>query len=250
MQKKITDNIPLKLMSLGIGILVWLFGVNIDNPTIDKQITIQNVELINTDYTEDVGLMCLRDDKQSFIRVTITGERKVVSKITSDDIQAVADMRQVVSLDTDPVMVPISVSCTGIAANNMEVYPRNLSVRLEEKETQEFIVNVNSGDSRPGKGYEIGTQTVSPEKVRITGPKSLINKIDKVNVNISVEGRTQDATTEAALTITDKNQDVLSESSMANLKIDNGGRAVVTTKFWKVKSDIKIAAEYEYTGYS
>ena len=49
--------------------------------------------------------------------------------------------------------------------------PQYLSVRLEEKVTQEFLVNVNYGSSQPGKGYEVGSQTASPEKVKITGPK-------------------------------------------------------------------------------
>ena len=42
--------------------------------------------------------------------------------------------------------------------------PQYLSVRLEEKVTQEFLVNVNYGSSQPGKGYEVGSQTASPEK--------------------------------------------------------------------------------------
>ena len=64
--------------------------------------------------------------------------------------------------------------------------------RLEEKVTQEFLVNVNYGSSQPGKGYEVGSQTASPEKVKITGPKSLVNKIDKVNATVDVDGRTKD----------------------------------------------------------
>ncbi len=41
-------------------------------------------------------------------------------------------------------------------------------------------------------GYEVGSQTASPEKVKITGPKSLVNKIDKVNATVDVDGRTKD----------------------------------------------------------
>ena len=32
-KRKITDNIPLKIMSVAIAVVLWLIVVNIDNPT-------------------------------------------------------------------------------------------------------------------------------------------------------------------------------------------------------------------------
>ena len=110
--------------------------------------------------------------------------------------------------------------------------PQYLSVRLEEKVTQEFLVNVNYGSSQPGKGYEVGSQTASPEKVKITGPKSLVNKIDKVNATVDVDGRTKDFSEEAELNIIDKNQDSLA-GRMAYLTIDNT-KAVSYTHLYSV----------------
>ena len=153
-----------------------------------------------------------------------------------------ADLQQAGSLDTDPVMVPITASCPGISPENIKVTPQYLSVRLEEKVTQEFLVNVNYGSSQPGKGYEVGSQTASPEKVKITGPKSLVNKIDKVNATVDVDGRTKDFSEEAELNIIDKNQDSLA-GRMAYLTIDNT-KVVVTTKFWKIRTGVNIGADY------
>ena len=96
--------------------------------------------------------------------------------------------------------------------------------------------------SQPGKGYEVGSQTASPEKVKITGPKSLVNKIDKVNATVDVDGRTKDFSEEAELNIIDKNQDSLA-GRMAYLTIDNT-KVVVTTKFWKIRTGVNIGAYY------
>ena len=245
MKRKWTENIPLKIVSVVAGILVWLVVVNVDNPIVDKTFVIQNVELVNEAYIDDTGKVCMQDEKQTSVRVTITGERKLLSRISIDDIHAVADLQQAVSLDTNPVMIPITATCTGISPSNIKVSPQNLSVQLEEKVTSEFMVTVvNSDESSPGKGYEIGSQTVSPEKVRITGPKSLVNKIDKVNVNVNVDGITQDTSETANLTIRDKNGEVISESFMNNLRIDNDGKVTVTTKLWEVRSNVKINADY------
>ena len=189
MRKKITNNIPLKIISLLIGFLVWLLVVNIDNPIISRSFTIQNIEILNEAYIDDVledaGKVALRNAESPTVRVTITGERKNVNGITSGDIHLTADMQQALSLNTDPVMIPIVASCDKNGVASITVSPPNLSVKLEDKATSTFPVTVNNGDSRPGKGYEIGTQSVEPDSIRITGPYSLVKIIDKVNVTTS-----------------------------------------------------------------
>ena len=244
MKRKLTDNLSLKIISILIGIVLWLVVVNIDNPVISKSFTLSNVELVNEAYIDDTGLVCLRDGEATPVRVTITGERSMLNGITASDISVVADLQQAVSLETNPVMIPVTASCNGVSPANITVWPQNVSVTLEEKVTGEFMVGVNSGDSKPGKGYEIGTQTVSPEKVRITGPGSLIRKIDKVNVYVNVEGVTEDFTETANMSVIDKNGETLSVTQMNNLRFDNDGRVTVATKLWKTRSDIRPEVRY------
>lgn len=247
MKKNLTKNIPLKIMSVIVGILVWLIVVNVDDPIVTKGFVISDVQIINEAYVDQLGEMVMQDDSENTVRVYITGSRKTVNRITSSDIKAVADLQQAQSTDTDPVMIPITATCSGILAENIRVSPQNLSVHLEKKVTKEFAINVSSGDSKPAQGLEIASLTANPEKVRVTGPESLVGKIDSVSVDVSskVDGIDQDTTiTNAELTITDKNQDTLSSNSMSYLKFDNNGKVNVTAKLWKVRSDIRISAGY------
>lgn len=248
-KRKITDSIPLKIISVAIAFVVWLIVVNIDDPIGTNYYTITNVELINKEYVESsdtIGKMCMPEEDQDTIRVAITATKKIRDKIRVSDISAVADLQQAVSLDTNPVMVPITVTCSvsGIGAGDIKVTPQNLSVNLDEKETQEFVVNVSRGDTKPSKDYEVGSLTANPEKVRITGPKSLVNKIDKVNATIELNGNTQDFTQDVTLTIIDKNQEALSDSEMNSLRIENNAKVVVTTRLWKIRQGVKISAGY------
>lgn len=242
MKKNLTKNIPLKIMSVVVGILVWLIVVNVDNPIVTKGFVISDVQIINEAYVDQLGEMVMQDDSENTVRVYITGERKTVNRLTSSDIKAVADLQQAESTDTDPVMIPITATCSGILPENIRVSPQNLSVHLEKKVTKEFAINVSSGDSKAAQGMEIASLTANPEKVRITGPESLVAKIDSVSVDVSskVDGIAQDTTiSNAEMTITDKNQDTLSSNSMSYLKFDNNGKVNVTAKLWKVRSDIR-----------
>lgn len=248
-KKKITDNLSLKIMSVAVAVVVWLIVVNIDNPVGTNYYTITNVELINKEYVESsdtIGKMCMPEENQDTVRVAITADKKTRDKIRVSDISAVEDLQQAVSLDTNPVMVPITVTCSvsGIGPGDIKVTPQNLSVNLDEKETQEFVVNVTRGDTKPGKDYEVGSLTANPEKVRITGPKSLVNKIDKVNAAIELNGKTQDFTQEVTLSIIDKNQEALSDSEMNSLRIENNAQVIVTAKLWKIRQGVKISAGY------
>ena len=248
-KRKITDNLSLKIMSVAIAIVVWLIVVNIDNPVGTNYYTVTDVELINKEYVESsdtIGKMCMPEENQDSVRVAITASKKIRDRIRLSDITAVADLQQAVSLDTDPVMVPITVTCSasGVLPSDIKVTPQNLTVNLDEKETQEFVVNVSKGDTKPGKDYEVGSLTASPEKIRITGPKTLVNKIDKVNATIALDGNTEDYTQEVNLTIYDKNQETLSESEMNSLRIENNAKVVVTAKLWKIRTGVKISAGY------
>lgn len=248
-KRKLTDNLSLKIMSVAIAIVVWLIVVNIDNPVGTNYYTITDVELINKEYVESsdtIGKMCMPEENQDSVKVAITASKKVRDRIRLSDITAVADLQQAVSLDTDPVMVPITVTClaSGVLPSDIKVTPQNLTVNLDEKETQEFVVNVSKGDTKPGKDYEVGSLTASPEKIRITGPKTLVIKINKVNATIALDGNTEDYTQEVNLTIYDKNQEALSESEMNSLRIENNAKVVVTAKLWKIRTGVKIAAGY------
>ena len=76
------------------------------------------------------------------LSVTVKAQRKVLDDLSVMDIRAAADLQQAVSLDTNPVMVPIFCTIGRIPSENIQVSPQNLSLHIEDKETQEFVVNV------------------------------------------------------------------------------------------------------------
>lgn len=240
MKEKITNNLSLKILSLIVAIFIWLLVINVDNPIITKTFTVTDVQLLNEAYIDADGKMCMRDEEQQPIRVTIKAQRKILDDISVMDIRAVADLQQAVSLDTTPVMVPITASVGKIPAENIEISPQNLSLHIEDKETQEFVVTVTTNNTRPDKGYEIGNLISNPEKLRITGPTSLINKIDKVVASVNVNGAVADVTKETDVTVIDKNGEEFSSQDMSYLNVS---KVYVSARLWKVRTDVKISAE-------
>lgn len=245
MKEKFLNNIPLKMMSVAVAILVWLLVVNIDNPIRTRIITDVPVQVLNEAYIESGGKMCLIEESQDDITVSVTGKRKTVENLTASDIVATADLKQMLSLDTNPVMVPINVSCTGIAQGDIQAVPRNMAITIEEMMSQDFIVTVDTGSSQPDVGYEIGEVQANPEKVQITGPQTLIKKIDRVVAYTDVTGISGDMNARVKLKIIDKNQDELSVNQVKYLKFDISEPIVdVGVSLWKVRDNVTIETSY------
>ena len=83
-----------------------------------------------------------------------------------------------------------------------------------------------------------------PRYVRLVPIKNYLNKIDKVNASIELDGNTEDFTQDVNLTIIDKNQEVLTDSEMNSLRIENNAKVTVTAKLWKIRQGVQISADY------
>lgn len=247
MKKNMINKFTLKVLSLIIAILIWLLVRNVDDPIVVRTFYEIPVSIENASYlAENLEIPLLVAGKDT-VKVRVKGARSVVSKLKKEDIKAVADMTQIISKDTTPIMVPVEVTGTGISDSDITVRPRNIQVDIEKQKSVEKTIAVSTGDTQPDKDYEIGNLKANPEKVTISGPETIINKIDKVVALIDVTGRKEsNIEIKSQLKIYDKNLDELSPKQLEYLNIkeisDNTIR--IQAQFWKVKQSVKIKAEY------
>ena len=247
MKKNMINKFTLKILSLIIAILIWLLVRNVDDPIIVRTFYEIPVTIENASYlAENLEIPLLVDGKDT-VKVRIKGARSVVNKLEKEDITAVADMTQIISKDTTPIMVPVEVTGTGISDSDITVRPRNIQVNIEKQKSVEKTIAVSTGDTQPDKDYEIGNLKANPEKVTISGPESIIDRIDKVVALVDVTGRKEsNIEIKSQLKIYDKNLDELSAKQLEYLNIkeisDNTIR--IQAQFWKVKQNVKIKAEY------
>lgn len=238
MKKRLKNNILLKCVSVLIAIMIWLFVVNINDPVVDRTYTGIPVKVINGAYIESSGNMYRLDDEQQTVTVTLHGNSSKVAR-RNDDITAVADLTQIVDMNSSPIMVPVTVTCPGVNPVDISVSPVTIKVDIEEKMTQSFMIAVNTGEVAPGQGYEIGQAYANPEKVSVSGPESIVSKIDRVVASVSVAGMTSNSVRTADLVIYDRNGDIMTESQTKYLTFDVGDPQVeVNIELWKTQSDV------------
>lgn len=242
MRKKLMNNLLLKIVSIVIALVVWLLIVNINDPVMIKSYPVP-VTIQNGAYIESGGKTYRIEEEQQTVTVILKGNSSVVQG-RGGDIEAVADLRQIVDMNMTPVMVPVTATCEGVPSENITVIPKTIAIKIEDVESRDFTITVNTINN-PGRGYEMGTAEAKPEKVTVSGPASLIRKIDRVAATVDISSLTEDTTKTVKLDVYDKNQEVISAAQMSYLKFDIGEPVVdVHLDLWSVRDNVSLNVDY------
>ena len=246
--KSFRNNFGLKLISVLIAIVIWYIVVDIDDPIETMTYTVK-VTVVNEAYIANGKQIYHIDDSNKTVGVTLRANRSTLRNVREDDITVTADLTQIVDLERDPVMVPLTAECRGIAASNITLARTTIPITIESIATKTFAVAVDTRESVPSEEFEVGSMTVSPDQIVINGPESIINQIDTAVAQIDVTGMTIDSTRMAKLVLLGKDQSVISEDTIQDDLSFEGGKPEVTVyvELWKRRSDVELAVDYAGT---
>ncbi len=211
MRRRLTANLGLKVLAFFSAVLMWLVVVNIDDPVTEKTYTGIPVSVINEEVVTTTNRTYQIVDNTQEVVVTVSANRSVLNKIRSEDIVAVADMKEL-SLGTQ---IPIEVSIPGFKYEKVFTSPGNLQVKIEDEAKNNFPITPSTiGTVR--EGYVLGELKSNPEKVTLRGPKSVIDSISRVVAEANVSGLSENADIEGRLILYDANNNVIDQTLLAN----------------------------------
>ncbi len=226
MIKKLKNNFGLKLLAFLFAFMLWLIVVNIDDPVMTKTftnipVTVEHSEIL----TEQNKTYQIVDDTQN-VSVIVSAKRRTLSKIKASDIVVTADIKEMY-LNTQ---IPLEVTVNGYEGScEATASPRNLQIQIEDNVSKTtYITPVASGQVR--SGYVLGKMTADPETVTINGPKSLVEKISKVEAEVNVSGLSENTVLDSELVLYDENNNVIDQSRLAN-NLGNVGVSVSVTLY-------------------
>ena len=179
MRFTVLDNLPLKLVSLVLAVLLWF--VIAGEKTSEMGLSVP-VELQN--FPKDLELT---GDPVDTVEVRLRASPGIIQRLTPGDVSAHIDLvdshegERIVHLTPDSVRVPFGVTVVKIS-------PSIITLNLER--TGQKMVPVRPRLlGRPAPGYEVGEMTTEPAEVRIAGPKSRVQEVESAYTEpVSVEG--------------------------------------------------------------
>lgn len=248
---KLTTNLGLKIIAFIFAVFLWFIVVNFDNPVGSSTFRDIPVQIINDDIITSAGEVYQVEGDQT-VTVVVYATREVRQKLSSEDIVATADIKQI---DSTGRLVPIEVTITGFSNENItaEAIPRNLTIQREKSGKKTLSLTVNTEGVTTADGYMLGDVSVSPEQVTITGAESALAQIDRAEAQVDADGIREDSELPADLVLYDENGNTQNQTQITNNLGEQG--LTVSLEVLKVKSvpivfDVTGApAEgYKYTG--
>ena len=151
--KKLLNNLPLKILSILIAIVIWYVVVSVNVP----------VQVTNEAYIAAGKKTYQIEEEYQTVTVTVTDNNSVVSRLKASDITVTADLTQIVTMDTNPVYVPIKATCSMVKQEKLSTVTATIPVEIEDVDSEKFPITIDAGNTKPAKDYEVGTMTSDPE---------------------------------------------------------------------------------------
>ena len=249
---KLTTNLGLKVIAFIFAVFLWFIVVNFDNPVGSSTFRDIPVQILNDDIITSAGEVYQVEGDRT-VTVVVYATREVRQKLTSDNIVATADIKQI---DSTGRLVPIEVTINGFSGESVtaEAIPRNLTIQREKSGKKVMSLTVDTEGVKLADGYILGDASVEPDQVTITGAESVLEQVDRAVAQVDeVEGVSQDSVLPASLVLYDANGNELNQTQMSNNLGEEG--LSVSVEVMKVKGipvvfDVEgsPAEGYKYTG--
>ena len=96
--KKLLNNLPLKILSILIAIVIWYVVVSVNDPIVKERFDVP-VQVTNEAYIAAGKKTYQIEEEYQTVTVTVTDNNSVVSRLKASDITVTADLTQIVTRD-------------------------------------------------------------------------------------------------------------------------------------------------------
>lgn len=198
MSKSKNNNLTIRIFSIIIAVILWVYVMGEVNPKVTKEYNDINVELTNIDEVQQSGLMIM-SPKEVSVSVKVEGRNNDVLNTSKDSIRAYADLR---GLREGSNKVNIYVE----DIENLEIvdyYPKEVLFECDKIVSREVPITLKiTGKAEPMTA--LGDKTIKPSTIFIKGPESWTDKVDQVVATVDITGQNSYITQSSPIMALDK----------------------------------------------
>lgn len=186
-RKLFLEDWAMKLTALIITLGLWFGVTGLSTPTTKRLTVPLNLSISNNAE--------ITNAPQQDIEIVISGDKRKIDQINKSDLSASLDLTDVLPGDRVVSLSPENIYVVlpqGVKL--VEVLPSRIPINLEAvKETEIDVKALIEGG--PADGYEVYSITAFPQKIRVRGPASFMDRLDFVETEkIDLTGKKTDFT--------------------------------------------------------
>lgn len=212
MKKKLTENLSLKILAVLFSVIIWFIVVNINDP-VDKTV-FRNVpvEILNADAVTGQGKVYEILDGTDVIDVTVWAKRSILDALGKENVIATADMQEINFMDT-MVRIKLATNKYNDKLETISSSTENMLIHIEDMKKEQFLITTTAM-GEPAEGYILGSVNSDQNLVSLSGPESLVSRVDRAEVSVDVDGLSQDIRTDASVRLYDADNNIIEDKNL------------------------------------
>lgn len=226
-KKKKSINL-LMLVSLLIATALWLYVMTKEDPRDKQTYSGVVVQVKNQDSLKIREMVLMNPDDEYRVDVRVEGLRSELLHFDPSNIIATVDLS---GYGEGEMKVPVQVQLINNNQNIKfyDVQPKELKYTFEKIITEEKVINVKT-EGELLNGNIMGEISTDIDRIKITGPRSLVNRVVEAVAVADVTGRKEKSTLTLPILLLDNEKKVVTEVSYEP-KVVN-----VSVPVWKKKT--------------
>lgn len=188
MKKILFNNWALKIASLLLAFVLWFLIVQIDDPKDTKTLVNIPVKLINTELLDKQNKVYEVLDNTDTVRVTVRAPRSVIDRLRSTDIVAEADVSKLTDINTIAIKYDVQ-NVDGV--DSIEGNHDFVQLNVEDRKNRWIKVDCSTS-GEVTEGYMVSNVVLDQTSIEVSGPKSVVERIDHASVVMDVSSATTD----------------------------------------------------------
>ncbi len=171
------------LWALALAVAVWMAAVTAADPDEVRSYPQPiNVEIVG----QNPGLVISGSGVPDTVQVTLRAPHSVWDQLTAqpDSVRAILDLS---GLDAGQHSLNLQIQVDMRPVRVVTVSPASVTLTLEPLVTRTVALDL-SISGQPAVGYQAGDPTLDPKEAVIAGPQSLISRVTRLRVPVSLDG--------------------------------------------------------------
>lgn len=226
MINKFKHNTRIKVIALISAMVLWMYVMLAIDPQSKNLIEDVPVSITNTTELEDKGFIVYPENDLT-ADVYISGELSKVKNTTKSKIYVYGEIKEPLEGKNDMYLRSnVSEGVNSSLKNNMII------VNLERVVKMDKVIKVNVNGEKKDDISEI---KLEKNKVKVTGPRSMVNKVKSIEADLNVENGKDNFTRNLKLTPVDESgekvEDVVLSNYYVNADVEMFKQKTVPIKF-------------------
>lgn len=181
------SDIPAKICCVLFAVVLWLMVVS-QATDLEQEMTYYAVPVTvsNSNILLEESGLSIVSEADYITNITVRGSRAKLSKFSGEDIVATIDVSGVTTAGDHNLKVHVSCPpSSGFLVVSQSLESVDISFDIVTSKSFDLKVNVINAQFN-AQNYALGTPTVSPKTVTVTGPQRLLDTIETACVNLDL----------------------------------------------------------------